>query len=52
MGIDAWTPERLIFAGTPDAPLLRRRIRAFGALVQMRLEDVEQLIQMTEVNAR
>ena len=48
MGIEAWTPVRLLFAGTHDAALLRRRTRAFGALVQMRYDDIERLIQMTE----
>lgn len=48
MGIDAWTPVRILFAGTEDAALLRDRIRGFAALVQMRYEDVETLIDLIE----
>ena len=52
MGIDAWTPIRLLFAGTPDAVLLRDRIRRFASLVQMRFEDVTPLLKLIEERQR
>lgn len=52
MGVDAWSPARLLFAGTPDSSLLRDRIRGFASLVQMRYEDVQKLIAVTEESDR
>ncbi|MGZ8761186.1 MAG: hypothetical protein ACXWXV_11545 [Aeromicrobium sp.] len=52
MGIDAWTPVRLMFAGTPDTSLLRDRVRRFAALVQMRFEDVSPLLKLIEERER
>ena len=52
MGVEAWTPVRILFAGTDDSVLLRERIRAFAALVQMRFEDLEALINLIEERDR
>jgi hypothetical protein len=52
MGIDAWTPVRLLFAGTPDANLLRDRVLGFASLVQMRFEDVPPLLKVIEERER
>lgn len=52
LGIDTWSPLRLLAAGTPDRRLLRERVLAFARLVDMRFEDVEQLIQGIEVEKK
>lgn len=52
MGVEAWTPVRILFAGTDDSMLLRERILAFAALVQMRIADVESLIDLIEERDR
>lgn len=46
MGIDTWTPLRLLFAGTPQRHVLQERVERFAALVQMRLEDVQAAIRL------
>ncbi len=48
MGLETWSPVRLLIAGTADAGLRRDRIIRFGRLVAMRYEDVEALIRWIE----
>ena len=48
MGVDAWTPVRLFFAGTPDATVLSHRVSGFAGLVQMRFRDVQVLMELIE----
>lgn len=52
MGIDSWTPVRLLLAGTRAPELLGNRIRLFAALVQMRFADVEAIIELIEERDR
>jgi len=48
LGLDTWSPIRLLMAGTPDRGLLRDRVLRFARLVQMRFEDVEALMERIE----
>ena len=48
MGIDTRTPIDLIFTGTTQRALLARRVRQFAELVEMRLSDLEALMQRIE----
>lgn len=48
LGLDTWSPIRLLLAGTSDAAQLRDRIVRFARLVEMRFEDVEELIRRIE----
>jgi predicted nucleic acid-binding protein len=48
LGLDTWSPIRLLLAGTPDSALLRERLVGFARLVSMRIEDVETVIQSIE----
>ncbi len=48
LGLDVWSPVRLLFAGTADPAQLTQRMRRLAALVQMRFEDVQKLIQLIE----
>jgi len=48
LGLDTWSPVRLLMAGTPDRELLRDRVLRFARLVQMRFEDVEALMERLE----
>ena len=51
LGLDTWSPVRILMQGTPDRQLLRSRVLRFARLVQMRFEDVEALIQRVEGTA-
>lgn len=48
MSIRVWTPPDILIAGTRDRQLLLTRIKRFAALVQMRFEDVQALIERIE----
>lgn len=48
LAIDAWTPADILICGTPDAALRIGRIQRFAGLVQMRFEDVQELIAFIE----
>jgi predicted nucleic acid-binding protein len=52
LGLDTWSPLRLLMEGTAELDLLRERVLRFARLVQMRFEDVEALIQRIEGTAR
>ena len=52
LGLDTWSPIRLLMAGTLDRGLLRDRILRFARLVQMRFEDVEALMERIEGTPR
>jgi hypothetical protein len=52
LGLDTWSPVRLLMAGTPDRALLRDRVMRFARLVQMRFEDVEALMERIEGTPR
>lgn len=51
LGLDTWSPVRILMQGTPDRQLLRSRVLRFARLVQMRFEDVEALVQRVEGTA-
>ena len=48
MGVSPVDMIELLFAGTADQGLLAERIRRFARLVEMRLQDLEQLLQLAE----
>ena len=48
MGIDTLTPIDLIFTGTAQPALLARRTRQYAELVEMRLFDMEALMERIE----
>ncbi|MDP8904029.1 MAG: hypothetical protein M3N29_01710 [Chloroflexota bacterium] len=52
MGIDTWSPVRLLFAGTRSPVELRERVGAFGRLVNMRLVDVQKLLNLIQDGAQ
>jgi predicted nucleic acid-binding protein len=52
LGIETWSPLRLLAAGTPDRRLLRERVLAFAVLVSMKFEDLERVLQRIEVRER
>lgn len=52
LGLDTWSPIRLLVAGTPDREQLRDRLIRFARLVEMRFEDVDELIRSIERRRR
>ena len=52
LGIDARTPVDLLFAGTPNRALLADRVSRFAQLVEMRLADVQELMNRIEARER
>ncbi len=52
LGLEVWSPVELLFQGTRDAELLEQRIRSFARLVEMRLTDVEALLELARRRQR
>ncbi len=48
LGLDTWSPIRLLVAGTPDQPQLRDRIVRFAGLVELRYREVDELFRALE----
>lgn len=48
LGLETWSPVRLLIEGTPDRELSRTRVLEFARMVQMRFEDVEALVRRIE----
>lgn len=48
LGIRAVHVVELLFDGTPDRTLLTRRVRAFGALTNMRASDLNTLLELAD----
>lgn len=46
LGIETWSPVRLLFEGTPDSAVLRERIVRLAQLVDMRFDDLERLLEL------
>ena len=44
LGVEAWSPVRLLIDGTPDPAARVDRLTRFARLVQMRFEDLERLV--------
>jgi predicted nucleic acid-binding protein len=52
LGVHVVDPVEVLFVGTEDGARLRQRVRRFGALVNMRLEQLEALLDLIEERSR
>jgi predicted nucleic acid-binding protein len=48
LGLEVWSPLRLLVVGTNESELLRERARRFARLVEMRFEQLERVIREIE----
>jgi hypothetical protein len=48
LGIESRTPIDLLFAGTREREQLRQRIRKYADLVQLRIADLDHLMELIE----